>query len=493
MNGFQIVASRLELARARATRVLASPRRVSALFAAAFVALAIVHLQSVGAVYPSSGVSIAAWNSRQSNLWILAPQAVILTFLFAVYLLVLLGWENLRFSPTQVLRMGLCAGATAALALPSNSWDLFAYVGFGRMSVIHGLNPYVTSYTQIADSYSPYGWASGYMNYGPVVLPAFMAAGLVSEFSVLAALYLLKVLWLAVHLCAAWALSRVLKDAGLDPGYGVFLFMLNPLLLFELIVNGHNDGLMILFATLAVGALQRGRHTAALLIALLGALVKFPGVVLYVTTALYLIRQRRWRSLASGVAGSILAVAGVVRLFFPDVRSALVLVDRTPGNSVYAEVVNVMSHGGAAPHDVMLRGGLQLALMVGLALFCVWRLTKIDDFGGVVRETSYIMLATLVVFQGSLYPWYVTWVFPFVALLGSAQTRYVVLLYSWTILGGYYLYPPLRSAELFQGSVVGRQLRRVLVHGVLVGLVAGRALRPTRRPLARWSLLGSGR
>jgi len=273
----------------------------------------------------------------------------------------------------------------------------------------------------------------------------------------------------------------------------LFLFMLNPLLLFELIVNGHNDGLMILFATLAVGALQRGRDTAALLIALLGALVKFPGGVLYVTTALYLIRQRRWRSLASGVAGSILAVAGVVRLLFPDVRSALVLVDRTPGNSLYADVVNVVSHGGAAPHDVMLRGGLQLALMVALAIFCVWRLTKIDDFGGVVRETSYIMLATLVVFQGSLYPWYVTWVFPFVALLGSAQTRYVVLLYSWTILGGYYLYPPLRSAELFQGSVVGRQLRRVLVHGVLVGLVVGRALRPTRRPLARWSLLGSGR
>ncbi len=437
MSGIRTGRSSLTSTTFPRTRVLASPRRVSALFAAAFVALAIVHLQSVGAVYPSSGVGIAAWDSRQSNLWILAPQAVILTFLFAVYLLVLLGWENLRFSPTQVLRMGLCAGATAALALPSNSWDLFAYV--------------------------------------------------------LAALYLLKVLWLAVHLCAAWALSRVLKDAGLDPGYGLFLFMLNPLLLFELIVNGHNDGLMILFATLAVGALQRGRDTAALLIALLGALVKFPGGVLYVTTALYLIRQRRWRSLASGAAGSVLAVIGVVLLFFPDVRSALVLLDRTPGNSVYADVVNVMRQGGAVPHDVMLRGGLQLVMMGALALFCVWRLTKIDDFGGVVRETSYIMLATLVVFQGSLYPWYVTWLFPFVALLGSARTRYVVLLYSWTILGSYYLYPPLRSAELFQGSVVGRQLRRVLVHGVLVGLVGGRALRATPRPLARWSLLRSGR
>jgi hypothetical protein len=86
-----------------------------------------------------------------------------------------------------------------------------------------------------------------------------------------------------------------------------------------------------------------------------------------------------------------------------------------------------------------------------------------------------MLIATLVAFQGSMYPWYVTWVFPFVALQGSARMRYVVLLYSCTVLGGYYLYPPLRSAQLFQGSFFGRELRRALVHGVLIGLLVGRA------------------
>jgi hypothetical protein len=473
-SGFQIVASRLELARASATGVLSSPRRVSALYAVAFVALAIVHLQSLNAIYPPSGVSIPAWDSRQSNLWILAPQAVILTFLFAVYLLVLLSWGSLRFSPRQVLGMGLFAGATAALALPANSWDVFAYLGWGRISAIHGLNPYLTGYAQIADSYSPYAWYRGPMNHGPVVLSAFLAAGLTSEYSPLAAVYVLKVQWLVVHLCAAWALGHVLKEARLDPGYGLFLFTLNPLVLFELILNGHNDGLMILFAILALAALQRGHGGAALLIALLGALVKAPGAVLYATTAVYLIRQRHWRSLASGVAGTILITVGVILLFFPDVRSALVLLDR-PGVSLYAGIVNVMTGGDSVPQDVMLRGGLQLVLMLALALFAVWRLAKIADFEGVVRETSYLMLATLVALQGSIYPWYVTWVFPFVVFLGSARTRYVVLLYSWTVLGLYYLYPPYapRLAALFEGSFFGRQLRRVLVYGVFLGLLVG--------------------
>jgi hypothetical protein len=478
MSRFETIASRLELARARATGVLSSPRRVSALYVVAFAALAIVHVQSLDAMYPPSGVSIAAWDSRQANPWIQAPQAVILTFLFGVYLLVLAGWEKLRFSPRQVLAMGLVAGATAALALPANSWDVFAYLGFGRISAVHGLNPYLTGYAQIADAYSPYAWYRGPMNYGPVVLPVFIVAGLASEFSPLAALYVLKVVWLVVHLCAAWVLCHVLKGARLDPGYGLFLFVLNPLVLFELIVNGHNDGLMIFMAVLALAALQRGRGGVALLIALLGALVKAPGALLYATTAVYLIRQRHWRGLATGVAGTMLAAVGVVLLFFPDVRSALVLLDR-PGISLYAGIANLTGAGLSVSQDVMRRGVLQLVLLVALALFCVWRLTKIADFAAVVRETGYIMLAMLVAYQGSIYPWYVTWVFPFVALEAWARTRYVVPLYSWTVLGSYYLYPPLPPAAFFEGSVFGRLVRRALVHGVLVGLLVRRARRAT--------------
>lgn len=473
------LAAGLEGARARALGVLGSPQRVGALYAVAFLALAIVHLQSLDAIYPPSGVSIPAWDSRQSNPWIFAPQAVILTVLFAAYLLVLVGWPRLRFSPRQVLGMGLVAGAAALLVLPANSWDVFAYIGFGRISAVHGLNPYLTGYAQIADSYAPYAWFRGPMNYGPVVLPPFMAAGLASEFSVLAALYVLKGLWLALHLCTAGVLGHLLEKARLDPGYGMFLFTLNPLLLFELIANGHNDGLMILFAVLALAALQRGHGGAALLLALLGALVKPPGALLVAATAVYLLRRRDWRRLAAGIAGSAVASVGVILLFFSDVGSAAVLLDR-PGISLYAAIAELIGDGESAPQQVLLRGGLQLVLMAALAFFGVWRLTKIADFDGVVRETAYVMLAVLVAYQGSIYPWYVTWIFPFVALLGSARTRYVLVLYSWTILGFYYLYPPWRSAALFDGSAVGRLLRRGLVHGVLVGLLLGGRARPRR-------------
>ena len=169
------------------------------------------------------------------------------------------------------------------------------YVAYGRIAGVYGANPLHT-YAEIADSLSPYAWTNLPMPYGPVALPVLMAAGVLSQLSLVGTVYVLKLVWLLVHGANCWLLYSLLRvwkpKAAL---YGVFLFGFNPLVLLELPGNGHNDGLMTIFGLGAIYVLHQGRSSLAVWLALLAGLVKLPGLVLWGAILVYLVRQREWR------------------------------------------------------------------------------------------------------------------------------------------------------------------------------------------------------
>jgi Glycosyltransferase family 87 len=376
--------------------------------------------------------------ARETTYLIVAAQMIVMLYLFALYFLALRNWKELQFSVTQVVTIATASAFAAWCSVPGvNSADPWAYLEFGRMAGVHGMNPYLHAYPEVHDSYSPYAWFPLTMPYGPVVLLSLIPAAWVSTINFLAAIFFMKLEWLAAYAASTWLLLRILQRISPDPTYGLFLFALNPLLLLELIVTGHNDGLVILFALLSLFFLQKERGALALWSALLCVLVKLSGILLLVGIAILLLRRRDWKSLS--LAGAAVALT----LFVSKVTllpTAATWRNLTNPNTV----INFNSLHGWLLFELTPRiqslylnrplSGPRLVIAGLFALFCLWRLLRIRDFASLITETANMTIALIVLYSGQFFSWYLTWLFPYAALTNSKRLRQGVLLYSFTAL-----------------------------------------------------------
>src|SRR5262245_42851242 len=381
------------------------------LTAAGYLALALIHWRhswaslSQGHAFPDLGGSAGADPLME------ICQTISLCGLFILYLLALIKWERRDFGVREIISIGVLPASFALGALPANSTDILGYIGQGRVAGVYGANPYLHTYSEFADSFSPFVEWNITMPYGPVMLPVFILAAWVSVYSVLWAVFTLKLIWLAVHCANCFLIYRILQAWRLDAAFGLFLYGLNPLALLELVANGHNDGLLIFFCLSAILALQRRRGGLALWLALLSALVKLPGVFILLSVAIYLMWRREWRGLKLGSLGCAASLLFVKVTLFPTIESLLSLANNgshTP-NSLHHLLIG-------AVHELSMRLELAIdretvylanrrlfsALLIG---FSLWRWLGLRSLSGLTRELAYIFSALLIGQAAWFFPW----------------------------------------------------------------------------------------
>lgn len=417
------------------------------LVAAGYLALALIHWRhswtavSQGYAFPDLG------GSRESSPLLEVGQTISICWLYVLYLLALINWERRGFSAREIIAIGVLPGLFAFGALPANSTDILAYTGQGRIAAVHGANPYLHTYSEFADSFSPFMEWDITMPYGPVMLPPFIVAGWVSAYSVLGAIFTLKLIWLATHIANCFLIYRILQsrrsDSAFGPAFGFFLYGLNPLALLELVANGHNDGLLIFFCLSAIYALQRRWHGFALWLALLSALLKLPGVFILLSVAVYLMWRREWRGLKLGLLGCATSLLILKVTLFPTTESWLSMTNTGAysQNSLHHLLISAVQEigsrlGVAIDYDTIYLADRRLfsALFIG---FCLWRWSRLRSLSCFTRELAYIFSALLIGLAAWFFPWYVTWLLPFAALTDSARLRWAIVVFSWTALALY--------------------------------------------------------
>jgi len=407
-------------------------------------------------------------------------QTAVLFLLFGLYFYCLWNWERLRFKAREVAGLVVAQGLAAWLALPANSTDVFGYIALGRIAGLHGANPYVHTYSEFADFYSAYVEWDITMPYGPLLLPVFVLGGWIAQYSVLAAVFALKAVWLLVHGVNCRLVYLLLHGWNRAPVFGLFLFGLNPLVLLEQMANGHNDGVMMLFGLLAIFALWRGSRLwvgAGVVLALLSALVKLPGVFFLLVVGVYLARKREWRALLPGLAVDAALLTALRLTLFPPKAAMLSLTN--VGNYAKNSIHSVLTiYGvklndwldGPFDYDALYTMDRRIFSVLFFA-FCLWRLSKIVELNDLVRELGLLFLVLLAVYATWFFPWYVAWLIPLAALTESAPLRWAILTFSCTALTLYaiphaLLEPPTTHWILFP-------LRIAVVHlaplGVLIG------------------------
>jgi hypothetical protein len=329
----------------------------------------------------------------------------------------------LAFADSVRVRAGL--GAIVLLHLifviapPLLSSDLFNYVGYARLDVVHGLNPYVhpLSAAPTDPSYIYVGWPLNTSAYGPLFTLASLPLGWVGFVT---AIWLLKsVTALASLACVAlvWACATRL---GRPPLPATLYFGLNPVLLAYAVGGAHNDLLMLAAALGGVFLLLGGRESG--MAALVGAVaVKSSSVVLLPFALLG--SKRPARALLWGLLAAMIVAGITVLAFGTHVSSMLHVLQRdarleTPND--VPGVINDVLGLGLANRTLGRIGMLVLIPTIALLLVRVYR-------GGDWLENAGWATCAVIVTTTWFLPWYLIWFLPLAALALRPYQRVTAL------------------------------------------------------------------
>ena len=329
----------------------------------------------------------------------------------------------LAFADSIRVRVGIGAivllHVIFVIAPPLLSSDLFNYVGYARLDVVHGLNPYIhpLSAAPTDPSYIYVGWPLNTTAYGPLFTVATLPLGWVSFTT---AIWLLKaVTGLASLGCVAliWACAIRL---GRPPLPAALFFGLNPVLLAYAVGGAHNDLLMLAAALGGIYMLLGGRESG--MGALVGAVaVKSSSVVLLPFALLG--SKRPWRALLWGLGVAAVVSAITLLAFGTHISSLLHVLQRdarleTPND--VPGVINDVLGLGLANRTLGRIGMLVLIVAVAGLLVRVYR-------GGDWLENAGWATCAVIVTTTWFLPWYLIWFLPLAALALRPHQRLTAL------------------------------------------------------------------
>jgi len=178
-----------------------------------------------------------------------------------------------------------------AVAPPMFSRDVYSYLAQSAITA-RGLDPYTFGPAAALGVDDPLVrtiptiWRDTPAPYGPLFLALGRGISAVTGDDVVLGLFAHRALALAGFALVVWALPRLARRCGLEPGLALWLGAANPLVLFHLVSGVHNEALMIglMLAGLEVGLRARpeGLDRRFLLGAVLitaGAAVKLPALL----------------------------------------------------------------------------------------------------------------------------------------------------------------------------------------------------------------------
>lgn len=371
------------------------------------------------------------------------------------------------------------------LSPPLSLTDIFNYINYGRMEVVHGLNPYVTTPTLEPHSDPAFdlsNWHNLLSPYGPLfTIFTFTLVPL----GVAASFWTLKVVLMVASLgtvALVWKCARLL---GRDPLVAIVFVGLNPIVLVWGLGGDHNDFLMVFFIVLTIYLLLRAgaipgvvtdRLDGAPSLSAPSGLPSVAGVSTAATAVVASPSDEReprqgvtqrlrgvlwplgWWEMGAGVALIVaVAIKASAAVLLPVLLLGLLprprrLVAVLMGMALAALVLGAASYAAFGAHlpDLTTQsrlitvmglpnllglalglGGETVGLRAGLTGVLVLVVLSVGvrawRRGELIAMTGWATIALIVTLSWVL-PWYVLWMLPLAALGGSRRQRRVVLM-----------------------------------------------------------------
>jgi hypothetical protein len=346
-----------------------------------------------------------------------------------------------RTAPTlrDLFLIGSLWALPLALGPALFSHDVYSYLAQG--TILHlGLNPYHDTPAVLAQhgqghvlsAVSPF-WRHTPAPYGPLFLGLVSLIVGVTGAKLIAGVLILRGVELLGAVLLAVYVPRLARALGTDPARAVWLALLSPLVLLELVAAGHNDILMIALLAAGVATALEGRPLLGIGLCAVAATIKVPALAgaLFIVVA-WLRAEPSWRErirFAAAAAGIVVlvlaAVSAVTGLGLSWITStvfstpAKVRLAITPGTGVGYTVASVLRDLGAAVNYRGIEAGFGavagvLVVAAGAALLVRTRIARLVPALG-------LFLVLAAAGGPAAWPWYFTWGLVLVAAMPGPQ------------------------------------------------------------------------
>ncbi|WP_338248996.1 hypothetical protein [Dictyobacter halimunensis] len=275
--------------------------------------------------------NVAIYLTGNLEVLVLLGLAFVIYTLAAYFIARRVSDEQMRIVRRWMWIGTIIAGVIFVLTPGMASKDLFVYADYGNLVGAHGANPYFSTPRQVA--YNDLlthidGWSDAPSAYGPVWVYLSGLLSLIFGDNPLPYFYIYRGLGLLCHVLNVLLIGRILRMNGRSERtvtLGMFLYALNPLMLFEGPLGAHNDvfmstlllyGFALCFRANQLGFTRLKNYWPALVMLTLAVLVKFTSIpviifFLFVLAAQTLGAPRKLtRDLPWGAALKNVAIAG---------------------------------------------------------------------------------------------------------------------------------------------------------------------------------------
>ncbi|MFY9678544.1 polyprenol phosphomannose-dependent alpha 1,6 mannosyltransferase MptB [Glutamicibacter protophormiae] len=333
--------------------------------------------------------------------------------------------------------------APMLFSFPILSQDVYSYLGQGRL--MHaGLSPYENWVSQLpgwfaqgADSL----WAESSSPYGPLFLMyarlAYFVSGGVPEYGVV----MMRLVAVAGVALCIYAIPRLALKLGGDPSWTLWVSVVNPLFLMNMVGGVHNDGLMLGGVLLAFLLVYRQRRVLGTIAMALSIAIKpvmllalpFLGLAMLKPEARLRSKIRVWLWITAITVAILAALGAATGLWFGWIGGVA-----SSGDAAFPYAPVGLFGLLVGWIGSLFGGSINAVADIVYAVFKVFSMAIIawlalrKPAGNPLLYSGYALAAS-VLLAPIIQPWYLLWLIPFFALgkkfsVGQERLLYVLCL-----------------------------------------------------------------
>ncbi len=381
-------------------------------------------------------------------------------FLFIVAFLLFLVFIYFGFSLfvkdysfKEILIFSIFLNFILLFILPITSNDLYSYIYQSRVWTVFKASPYLIPYSHFPhDIYYDFlanAWSHRTSPYGPLFLLIKSFFTYLLSFSIWANIYSIKLFFIAINIINGYLVYRIS-----DSKLAFYLYAFNPLILFEVAINGHNDVLFIFFILLSIFFFFKEKSNGKLLSYMFlsfSFFIKYISFILLPVFVMFNLWQEkksinRFKLLFSYI--TIFLLLAFI-LYFPFINSIwdifMPLLDQASYQTVSMSPIILILFSIFSLFDQFDVIYLNSAIMIARCAFIMYFIYLVyslrkpqNDSFSLIKKYNYLLLAFFACFFTFLLPWYLISLMALVLLLLKNEfykKPALLIFYSATVYG----------------------------------------------------------
>lgn len=194
------------------------------------------------------------------------------------------------------------------IAYNAFSYDIFNYIFYGKIITHYHQNPYLMRALDFPHDpmLSFMHWTHSTYPYGPFWLAVSVPLSLIGFNIFLLTFFIFKFFAAISYLVSCFAIDKILSKIGSKNNFGLVFFALNPLVIIESLVSGHNDIFMMALALCAIYFVLFNKKIKSAIPIVFSFLIKWATGVLFVPIALFAFGPKKFKNPEMLIAGCLL-------------------------------------------------------------------------------------------------------------------------------------------------------------------------------------------